>query len=208
MAPAAQQDDEFLCDCTPRGRRANEVSNPQWQTELETDTETETGLAAGQLMACCATLSAGPAAAAAAAAVAGDGDGCRKVGPTPAGDGACVNQRNGTLVLARGAELAACWWSVSLARFLELACVLLAAAAVAAAALYPFVSLLVALLACRSVSLTHCLSPCPTVTGFIAIINLLCPPVEARTNHPVTLSHLSPPHPLHTHVALVSRSFY
>lgn len=75
MAPAAQQDDEFLCDCTPRGRRANEVSNPQWQTEMETDTETatETGLAAGQLMACCATLSAGPAAAAAAVA----GDGCR-----------------------------------------------------------------------------------------------------------------------------------
>lgn len=76
MAPAAQQDDEFLCDCTPRGRRANEVSNPQWQKEMEA--ETETGLAAGQLMACCATLSAGPAAAAAAgAAVAGDGDGCR-----------------------------------------------------------------------------------------------------------------------------------
>lgn len=70
MAPAAQQDDEFLCDCTPRGRRANEVSNPQWQTEMETDAETETGLAAGQLMACCATLSAGAAAAAA-------GVGCR-----------------------------------------------------------------------------------------------------------------------------------
>lgn len=86
-----------------------------------------------------------------------------------------------------------------MARFLELACVLLAAAAVAAAALYPSVSLLVALLACRSVSLSHCLSPCPTVTGFIAIINLLCPPVEARTNHPVTLSalfsHLTSLHP-------------
>lgn len=81
MAPAAQQDDEFLCDCTPRGRRANEVSNPQsqWQTEMET--ATETGLAAGQLMACCATLSAGPAAAAAAAAMAGDG--CRGSSTNP-----------------------------------------------------------------------------------------------------------------------------
>lgn len=35
------------------------------------------------------------------------GSGAGGVGPTPAGDGACVNQRNGTLVLARGAELLA-----------------------------------------------------------------------------------------------------
>lgn len=97
------------------------------------------------------------------------------VGPTPAGDGACVNQRNGTLVLgmhgggrAAGCRAAgltaclpACWWSVSLARFLELACALLAA--VAAAAQYPFVSLLVALLACRSVSLSISL-PCLSVS--------------------------------------------
>lgn len=135
------------------------------------------------------------------------GTGAGGVGPTPAGDGACVNQRNGTLVLARGAELlAACWWSVSLARFLELACVLLAAAAVAAAALYPFVSLLVALLACRSVSLSHCLSPCPTVTGFIAIINLLCPPVESPHQPPGDpLSPLSTPPPAHACCTCVSQ---
>lgn len=33
-----------LADCTPRGRRANEVSNPYSQKEKQMEMETETGL--------------------------------------------------------------------------------------------------------------------------------------------------------------------
>lgn len=100
-------------------------------------------------------------------------------GPTPGGADACVNQRNGTLVLARmGAEMA-CWRAVSLARFLGLACALLVAAKSVS-----FVSLLVALLAC-------CLSVYPTTRLPLDLLQSLIlfePPLAATP--PPRMLHL------------------
>lgn len=106
------------------------------------------------------------------------GKGCG-LGPTPAGADACVNQRNGTLVLAHMGTEMACWWAISLARFLELTCALLAAA-----------KSILCVLAGGTISVV---SVCPSVTGFIAIINLIFPATPAqrtRTRHPLRMLHL------------------